>query len=81
LAVGIEIAGSCDLRIGVLPGLRTFDLPVAVEAPPVEIIFGRGWVNLVLRVVRTVDLDNLAGLNLGAALVGQDFRLALAYNQ
>ena len=57
------------------------DLPVAVAAPLVEIISARGRVNFVLRIVRAVNVDDLAGLNLGAALVGQDFRFALAHNQ
>jgi hypothetical protein len=51
--------------------LRTLDLPVAVDAPLVEIIPARRWVNFILRIVRAVNVDDLAGLNLGAALVGQ----------
>jgi hypothetical protein len=61
--------------------LRTLDLPVAVDAPLVEIIPARRWVNFILRIVRAVNVDDLAGLNLGAALVGKDFRFALMHDQ
>src|SRR5271157_965637 len=81
LAVGIEIARPYIVRIRVLRGLRTLDLPVAVAAPLVEFIPARGRVNFVLRIVGAVNLDDLARLNLGAALVGQDFRFALAHDQ
>jgi len=56
------------------------DLPVSVAAPPVEIISARRLVNFILGIVRAMNLDTLAGLNLGAALVGQDFRFALAHD-
>jgi hypothetical protein len=62
-------------------GLHVHDLPVTVHAPPVEIIAARCLVDFILRVVSAVNLDHLAGFNLGAALVGQDFRFALTNDQ
>jgi hypothetical protein len=56
-------------------------LPVALAAPLVKIISARGGVNLVLGIVGAVNVDDLAGLNLGAALIGQDFRFALPHDQ
>ena len=64
-----------------LRGLRALDLPVAVEAPLVEIISAWRLVNFILGIVRAVNVDDLARLNLGAALVGQDFRFTLAHDQ
>jgi hypothetical protein len=70
------LRGLCGLR-----HLHGLDLPVAVVAPLVKIIPARTLINFVLRIVRALNVDHLAGLNLGAALVGQYFRFALAHDQ
>ena len=81
LAVGIEIARLPCSTDPCAAGLRALDLLVAVAAPLVKIIPARGRIDLVLRIVRAVNLDDLARFHLGAALVGQDFRFALAHDQ
>jgi hypothetical protein len=70
------LRGLCGLR-----RFRGLNLPITVVAPLVKIIPARTLVNFILRIVRALNVDHLAGLNLGAALVGQDFRFALAHDQ
>ena len=81
MAIGVEIAGPRVFRTRVLLGLSTLHLLVAVAAPFVKIISARGRINFVFGIIGAVNLDNLAGLNLGAALVGEDFRFTLAHDQ
>jgi hypothetical protein len=81
LAVIIEIAGTCVVLVGVLPRLSILDLVVAASAPTVKLISARRRVDLVLRIISTMDLNDLAGFHLGAALVRQDLRFSLAHDQ
>jgi hypothetical protein len=66
--------------IATLRSLHVLELPVTVTAPPVKIIPARSRINFIFRVVGAMNVDDLANLNLGGALVGQDFRFTLAHD-
>jgi hypothetical protein len=61
----------------VLPALRVTNGVVALFVPVVPLVFARGLKNLILGVISTLDLDELALLHLRAALRGRDINLAL----